>query len=201
MTVKAPARNERVADAPVDRLFLDRWSPRAFSPEPIAGETLRTLFEAARWAPSCFNEQPWVFIYSGTEEDRLRILDVLTERNQVWAKNAPVLALLFARRTFRKTGRPNRWAAFDCGAAWMSLTVQARFLGLYTHAMAGYRRDRAYQAAGIPEEEYEVICAIAIGKYGDPEDLPGEIRASEFPKDRKPLAEVAVAGQWPEGRV
>lgn len=188
--------NERVTEAPVDGLILNRWSPRAFSPEPVPGETLRTLFEAARWAPSCYNDQPWVFIYSASEDDRLKFLEILVDQNQVWAKNAPVLAFLFARRDFARTGKPNRWAVFDCGAAWMSLTIQARLMGLYTHGMAGYHRNMAYEVLGVPEKEYEVICAIAIGRYGDPSGLPEDLRAMEKPNDRKPLAEVAVAGHF-----
>jgi nitroreductase len=188
--------NRREPEAEVDDLFLDRWSPRAFSPEPVSEEALRTLFEAARWAPSCNNEQPWLFLYSGTEEERLEYLSILVERNQAWAKNAPVLSFAFARRTFKNNQKPNRWAAFDCGAAWMSLTIQARLLGLYTHGMAGYHRSMAYEVLGVPEEDYEVICAIAIGKYGDRDALPEEVRAREHPNDRKPLAEVAIAGHF-----
>ena len=188
--------NNRVPEAPVDTMFLNRWSPRAFNPEPIPDETLLTLFEAARWAPSCYNEQPWIFLYSGSEEERLEYLGILVDGNQVWAKNAPVLAFAFAHRTFNRNRKPNRWAAFDTGAAWMSLTIQAQLLGLYTHGMAGYHRDMAYEVLGVPEEDYEVICAIAIGQYGDPADLSEEIRATENPNDRKSLAEVAIRGKW-----
>lgn len=188
--------NDREPEAVVDPMFLNRWSPRAFSPEPIPSEVLLTFFEAARWAPSCYNEQPWLFLYSGSEKERFEFLSILVEGNQAWAKNAPVLAFAFARRTFKRNQKPNRWAAFDTGAAWMSLTVQARLLGLYTHGMAGYHRDKAYEILGVPEEEYEVICAIAIGQYGDSADLPEEIRAMEAPNDRKPLAEFAIRGKF-----
>jgi len=191
--------NNRKPEASVDPMFLNRWSPRAFSPESISEQTLLSLFEAARWAPSCYNEQPWVFLYAGTEEERLEYLNILMDGNQAWAKSAPVLAFAFARRTFKKNQKPNRWAAFDCGAAWMSLTIQARLLGLYTHGMAGYHREMAYEVLGVPEEEYEVICAIAIGKYGDPAELPEQIRATESPNDRKSLAEVAIQGKFQPG--
>jgi nitroreductase len=192
--------NNRKPEASVDPMFLNRWSPRAFSLEPIPDETLRSLFEAARWTPSCYNEQPWLFLYSGTEEERLEFLSILMDGNQVWAKNVPVFAFAFARRTFKKNSKPNRWAAFDTGAAWMSLTIQARLLGLYTHGMAGYHRKKAYEVLGVPENDYEVICAIAIGKHGDPAFLPEDILAQEQPNDRKPLAEVAIAGRWPGNR-
>jgi nitroreductase len=192
----ADIENLRRPECYLDPMFLHRWSPRAFDPEPIPQHILDTLFEAARWAPSCYNEQPWVFLYASSKEDLPLYLDLLVETNRVWARSAPVLAFAFARRHFRHTGDPNRWAAFDCGAAWMSLTLQARMLGLYTHGMAGFHRDRVYGALGVPEADYEVICAIALGRYGDPETLPPEKRQIERPNDRKPLSEVAVRGKW-----
>ena len=188
--------NNRVPDAAVNPMFLDRWSPRAFDPAPIPGEDIATLFEAARWAPSCNNEQPWLFVYGTSEEERECFLEVLTLKNQRWARSAPVLAILFARRTFAGSGKPNRWADHDCGAAWASLAFQARMLGLYAHGMAGFSQARAYELMGVPEEEYEAMCAIAIGAYGDRDALPEEEREREQPNDRKPLAEVAVKGKY-----
>ena len=193
--------NNRVPDAEVNPIFPDRWSPRAFDPEPVPDADLRSLFEAARWAPSCYNEQPWIFLHSTTEAERLKYLSILVAKNREWAKNAPVLAFLFARRSFSMNGKPNRWAAFDCGAAWMSLALQARMLGLYAHGMAGYSPERAYSILGVSEEENEVICAIAIGKYGNRADLPEDLRAMEQPNDRKPLTEVAVNLKNPGSRV
>ena len=109
--------NKRAPDAPVNPMFLDRWSPRAFDPTPLPEEDIATLFEAARWAPSCFNEQPWMFVYGTSAEERKIFLEILTEGNRVWTKNAPVLAISFARRTFARNDRPNRHAGHDCGPA------------------------------------------------------------------------------------
>lgn len=188
--------NNRIPDAAVNPMFLDRWSPRAFDPTPIPEEDIATMFEAARWAPSCFNEQPWMFIYGTSGEEREVFLEILTEKNRRWAKNAPILAILFARRTFAGSGKPNRWAGHDCGAAWVSLAFQARMLGLYAHGMAGFRRERAYELLSVPEEEFEAMTAIAIGAYGDREALPEDIREREKPNTRKPLAEVAIKGKY-----
>lgn len=186
----------RTPEAAVDALFTERWSPRAFDPTPIDQETLATLFEAARWAPSCFNAQPWLFLYAHTEAERDRFCGLLAASNQVWAKNAPVLAFALARKDFAYNGKPNRHAMFDTGAAWMSLTLQARMLGLYTHGMAGIDIDAIRKELGVPDS-YEVICGIAIGRIGDPATLPDDKRAVEQPNGRKPLAEVAVAGAFP----
>ncbi len=186
--------NKRVTEAAIDKLFINRWSPRALDPSPIPQETLRTLFEAARWSPSCFNEQPWLFMYADTPELHTTYLEILAEGNRVWCKNAPVLAILFARRRFTHNNKPNSWAVFDCGAAWMSLTVQARLLGLYTHGMAGFSKESAYRLLGVPQEDYEAVCAIAIGRYGDPDTLPADLREREEPNGRNPLATVAQRG-------
>lgn len=186
----------RTPEAEVDALFVERWSPRAFDPSPIDEATLNTLFEAARWAPSCFNEQPWLFLYAATEAERDRFCGLLAEANQVWAKRAPVLAFALARKHFTRNGKPNRHAMFDTGAAWMSLTLQARMLGLYTHGMAGIDVDAIRAELGVPDD-YEVVCGIAIGRIGDPATLPEEKREMEQPNSRKPLAEVAVAGDFP----
>jgi len=188
--------NNRVPDAPVNPMFLDRWSPRAFDPAPIPEEDVATLFEAARWAPSCFNDQPWLFVYGTSDEERGIFLEILTETNRVWARNAPILAILFARRTFARGGRLNRHAGHDCGAAWVSLAFQARMLGLYAHGMAGFSQARAYELLNVPEAEYEAMTAIAIGAYGDRDALPPEVKQWEQPNDRKPLAEVAIKGKY-----
>ena len=187
--------NNRAPDAPVNPMFLDRWSPRAFDPTPLPEEDVATLFEAARWAPSCFNEQPWLFVYGTSEKEREIFLEILVEKNRLWAHNAPVLAVLFARRTFARKGRPNRWAQQDCGAAWVSLAFQARMLGLYAHGMGGFSQEKAYELLNVPEEEYEAMCAIAMGAYGDRDSLPAEVKEMEQPNGRKALSEVAVKGR------
>ncbi len=192
--------NTRTPDAAVNPMFLDRWSPRAFDPTPIPEEDVATIFEAARWAPSCFNEQPWMFVYGTSEEERKTFIEILTEKNRIWASNAPILAILFARRTFAHGGRPNRWAGHDCGAAWVSLAFQARMMGLYAHGMAGFSQARAYELLNVPEEDYEAMTAIAIGAYGDGDALPPEVKENEQPNNRKPLSEVAVKGKFVQER-
>jgi len=184
--------NTRKPEYPVDPMFVDRWSPRAYDPTPLSEHIVNTLFEAARWAPSCYNEQPWLFRYAIAESNLQEYRSVLGEFNQAWAKNAPVLAFILARRNFVHNGKPNDWAVFDCGAAWMSVALQARRLGLYAHAMAGFDADKAYDTLGVNRDEYEIICAVAIGRYGDANALPENMRATEQPNDRKSLAEIAV---------
>jgi len=196
MTETIKAVGGRELEAAVDPMFPERWSPRAFSPDPIPDETLRSLFEAARWAPSCFNEQPWLFLYAAKPADLEAFRQILTERNRLWASKAPVLAFVFARRSFAKNGKPNRWASFDTGAAWMSLALEARRLGLDTHGMGGYDEEKAYELTGVPKSEYEVIAAIAIGRRGDPSTLPPDMAEQEKPNQRKPLASVAIEGAF-----
>jgi nitroreductase len=192
--------NPRVPSAPVDRLFLDRWSPRAFDPAALPAGTIETLIEAVRWAPSCFNEQPWLVVWGVSVADRERILGIMNERNRSWAATAPLLAVLFARRKFDRNGRPNRWAGFDAGAGWMSLALQARLLGLYSHAMGGFNAEQACTSLGVPEADYEAMCCIAIGRLGDPKPLPEELRAGEGPKnERKTPGEISSEGMFRKG--
>jgi nitroreductase len=188
--------NQREPQAHVDPIFLDRWSPRALSPDPVPEKQLFTLIEAARWAPSCYNEQPWLFLYADSGEDLELFRSLLVDGNRTWTDYAPVLAFLLARKNFARNDKPNDWAVFDSGAAWMSFALQARRLGLYAHAMAGFFRDKIYQALDIPRESYEAICAIAIGRYGDPTTLPEQIQKSETPNSRKPLSEVFTKGKF-----
>jgi len=185
-------KNLREKQSEVDSMFVDRWSPRAMLPETIPEEQISMLFECVRWAPSCFNEQPWLFAYATSPQARAQFTEVLVEKNRRWAGKAPLLLFVLARRTFRHNGKPNRHAIFDAGAAWMSLALQARRLGLYAHGMAGFSQEKAYELLRVSPEEYEVIAAIAVGRHGDPADLPDDLRQMESPNDRKPLDEVAI---------
>jgi nitroreductase len=188
--------NPRVPNVDVDSQFLDRWSPRSFDPTPLTADQLSTLFEAARWAPSCYNEQPWLFLYAVTPEDRTRFGEALLPANQVWAPRAPLLLFILCRRTFRHNNRENRYAPFDAGAAWMALALQARKLGLHAHAMAGFSRQKAYEILGVPAGEYDIMAAVAVGRRGDAELLPADVAARERPNERKPLTEVAREVQF-----
>jgi nitroreductase len=188
--------NPRIPEVDVDSQFIDRWSPRAFADTTLAREQVASLFEAARWAPSCNNDQPWLFLYAETALDRARFAEALAPANQTWAANAPLLLFVLCRRHFRHDGKENRHAPFDAGAAWMSLALQARKLGLHAHAMAGFSRPKAYALLGVPQEDYDIMAAVAVGRRGDPALLPEEVAERELPNARKPLAEVARAGRF-----
>ncbi|MDO8501764.1 MAG: nitroreductase family protein [Gemmatimonadaceae bacterium] len=189
--------NSRTADASVDPQFLDRWSPRAFSPEPLDEATIMSLFEAARWAPSSGNEQPWIYLYATVPEERARFLDILDESNRIWVKHAPMIAFVVARLTLARNGKPNRTARFDAGSSWLSLALEARKLGLYAHAMAGFDLNKAYDSLNVPRDGYEVMAAIAIGKYGDPSQLDERNRGREKPSGRRHVSEFVFRGQLP----
>jgi nitroreductase len=188
--------NPRIPTVDVDSQFLDRWSPRSFVPTPLTDDQLTALFEAARWAPSCYNEQPWLFLYAVTPEDRVRFGEALVPANQVWALHAPLLLFVLCRRRFRHNNQENRHAPFDAGAAWMALALQARKLGLHAHAMAGFSRQKAYEILAVPQEDYDIMAAVAIGRRGDAQMLPEDVAAREQPNQRKPLSEVAWEGRF-----
>lgn len=173
----------------VDTLFVERWSPRALRKVEIPEAELRTIFDAARWSPSCYNEQPWRFVTS-TSASFATFLDLLVEANQGWARNAAVLGFVFADKKFSRNGDDNALAVFDSGAAWMALTLQARQLGLYTHGMAGIAWDRAHAALGMDPEQYALCAGFAIGVLDTPDGLPEPARAMERPSPRRPLAEI-----------
>ena len=184
--------NPRSPDWDIDSMFTDRWSPRAFSSEPLSDREIQTLFEAARWAPSCFNEQPWLFVYATESEQRQKLTSCLVAKNQLWASRAPLLMFVLARRNFQKTGTENRHAPYDAGAAWMALALQARKLGLYAHAMAGFNLEKAYEVLGASKDEYLVMAAVAVGRKTEDSGLPDDLRAIESPNTRKSHAEVAT---------
>ncbi len=189
MSTKPP--NPRSSEVEVDSMFTDRWSPRAFLSDPLPEHQIQALFEAARWAPSCFNEQPWFFIYATEAKDREIFTSILVKKNQLWAGRAPLLMFSIARRKFLQSGKENRHAPFDTGAAWLSLALQARKLGLYAHAMAGFNVEKAHEVLGVPKEDYQILAAIAVGRKGDGEHLPEDVLQMESPNSRKPLSEVA----------
>ncbi len=188
LEARAPATDR------VDPRFVERWSPRAFSDQPVPDEDLEAVFEAARWAPSSFNEQPWRFAYATSQEDRERFLEAILPGNRAWAKDAPVLVYIVAKTTFEHNGKPNRHAWFDTGAAWMSLALQARQLGLHTHAMGGIDPEEAGSILELPDD-HEVVCGLAIGYRAPPETLPGELAEQEVePSGRQPLDEITREG-------
>jgi nitroreductase len=184
--------------APVHDLIRHRWSPRAFDSQPVEPEKLRSLFEAARWAASSYNAQPWYFIVATKDdpEDYKKILDCFVEFNQGWAKSAPVVALSVARMKFEHNGTPNNHAFHDVGQAAANLALQATALGLQAHQMAGILPDKAREIFGIPEG-YEAVAGFAIGYPGDPASLPDKLREQEHaPRSRKPLDSFVFTGKW-----
>lgn len=179
--------------------IFQRWSPRSMKKIEIPPEILTVVIDAARWAPSCFNEQPWLIMTSSTPEEFDLYHSLLVERNQQWAGNASVLGFFLCRRKFAGRAQENRWARFDTGAAWMNLTMQANRFGLYTHAMAGVNFPEVYKELEVPEEEFEVICGFALGAIDTPEQLPSEdFIEKESPSGRKPLAAVWLRGKFKE---
>ena len=182
---------------PIHNLLRQRWSPRAFDDRPVEPEKLRSLFEAARWAPSSNNEQPWRFLVATkentTEYDRL--FNCLVEGNQKWAHRAPALLLSVAKLQF-EDGSPNRHALHDTGMAAENLVLQATALGLVAHQMAGFRVDQARTDCKIPEG-YEPVAMIAVGYPGDPALLSDRLRAREAqPRVRKPVTELVHSVTW-----
>jgi nitroreductase len=185
-------------DHPVHDFIVKRWSPRAFSDKPVSPEVLRSLFEAARWAASSYNDQPWAYIVATRDhkENFAKMVSVLMDMNAAWARNAPVLAISVARKTFKHNGAPNPVALHDVGAANAQLTMEATSRGLLVHQMAGFHRDKAREVLGIPEG-WDPVSAIAIGYPGDPESLPEQLRKQELaPRARKPLSEFVMSGHW-----
>lgn len=182
---------------PVHDLIRNRWSPRAFADRLVEQDKLLSLLEAARWAPSSYNQQPWSFIIATKDSpvEYNRLLSTLVEFNQGWAKNAPVLLLAIAKLHF-DDGKANRHAFHDVGLALENLTLQATALGLSVHQAAGFDRDKARKEYQIPEE-YEPATAVVIGYAGDPQLLPDGLREREIaPRVRKPLQELVFTGQW-----
>lgn len=183
---------------PIHDVLRHRWSPRAFDSRPVEPEKLRSLFEAARWAASSYNAQPWYFIVATKDdaENYKRVTDCFIEFNQGWTKGAPVVALSVAGLKFQHNGEPNRHAFHDVGQAAANLALQATALGLQIHQMAGILPDKAREIFGVPEG-YEVVAGIALGYPGDPASLPDQLRNKEVaPRERKTLDSFVFTGKW-----
>src|SRR5229473_8656205 len=187
-------------DYPIEDILRRRWSPRAFSDRMVEPEKLRSLFEAARWAPSSFNEQPWSFIM-GTKhnrEEHALLLSCLLEKNQQWARLAPVLMVSVAKLNFEKTGKPNRHAFHDVGLAMGNMLVEATALGLFVHQMAGFSPEKVREIYGVPEE-FEPVAAIAIGYGLAAGELPEAFREFDLgPRRRQPVSSFVFQDRWGE---
>jgi nitroreductase len=182
---------------PIHELIRQRWSPVSLAEKPVEPEKLRSLFEAARWAPSSFGEQPWSFLVGtkGTPEFEA-LLGCLVEANAAWAKHAPVLILSVARRVFERNGKENRHYMHDTGMAAENLALEAVAQGLAIHQMAGFSVEKARESLGIPDT-HEPAAMIAVGYPGDPSALPENLRQRDLaPRTRKPIGQFVFSGKW-----
>ncbi|HEY8186827.1 MAG TPA: nitroreductase family protein [Pyrinomonadaceae bacterium] len=187
---------KRKTDHPIDNIFLDRWSPRAMTGESLSEEELMVLFEAARWAPSSYNNQPWRILYARRDSEHWPLFfDLLIELNQRWAKNAAALLVFISRTHFDFNGKPAVTHSFDTGAAWENIALQGWLKGLVVHGMQGFDYDRARTTLNIPEG-FQVEAMAAIGKPADPATLPRDLLAKEAPSDRRKLDQTICEGQF-----
>lgn len=187
-------QKHRKPDYPIHPLILNRWSPRAMSGEALSDQELLPLFEAARWAPSSYNNQPWRFLYAKRETEHWeKFFDLLVDFNQRWCRNAAVLGLIISDRFFEKNDKPCVTHALDAGAAWENLALEGTSRHLVVHGMEGFDYQKARKNLKIPDR-YEVLAMFAIGKKAPKESLSPELQAKETPSPRKKLEEIAFEG-------
>lgn len=188
--------NNRKPEFSVEDIFLKRHSPRAMSGESISKEELMSLFEAAKWAPSAYNGQPWKFLYAMRDTPEWEtFFNLMGEFNQTWTKNAAVLIVLVSNKNFEHNGQPSKTHSFDTGAAWENLALQASLSGLVAHGMSGFDYEKAKKDLEIPDD-FEVEAMIAIGKPGEKEKLPENLQAGEIPNGRKSVSDFAIEGKF-----
>ena len=201
MTGSTMTVNNRSADHAIESIYLERWSPRAFASQTLPDDVLFRMFEAARWAPSSYNSQPWRFCYAHRQSPEWELFfGLLAETNKVWAKDASVLVVLASKKTMMVPGKDvpieSYSHSFDAGAAWAYLALEATRLGWHAHGMVGFDMSRAAAVLRIPAD-YRIEVAIAIGKKGDPSTLPEALAARESPNGRQPLSQFAFEGGFP----
>lgn len=191
-------KNLAVSDHELHPMIAQRWSPRAFDSKLVEPEKLAQLFEAARWASSCFNDQPWAFVVA-TKDDTVnyqKMLECLVPANVVWAQVAPVLGLVVAQKNFKHNGKPNAWGEYDAGQAAATLVLQATALNLVVHQMGGFDAVKAIATFNIPETA-KPVAAIAIGYEGKSSDLSLELQEREkAARSRQPLTSFVFTGKW-----
>jgi nitroreductase len=181
-------------DLSLHPLIKKRWSPRAFSLQTIEKEKLERMIEAARWSPSCYNEQPWRFIIGIKGQNSIydKIFSTLAEGNQSWAKRVPCLLLLLAKKTFTHNGKRNRWSEYDCGQAAAHLSIQAMEESIYVHQMAGFDKMKATQLFAI-QDDFTPVVVIAAGYQGDVNELPEDLKKMELsPRKRLPVNDLIL---------
>ncbi len=191
---KPQAESERKPSYPINPLILNRWSPRSMSGEALNDDEIMSLFEAARWAPSSYNNQPWRFIYAKRNSEHWnRFFNLLMEPNKVWAKNAAILVVVISRKNFEFNEKPAVTHQFDTGSAWENLALEASSRDIVAHGMQGFDYKKAGVELRIPPN-FEVMAMIAIGKKGPKEILPAELQEKEKLTNRKPLKEIIMEG-------
>ncbi|OGW42121.1 MAG: nitroreductase [Nitrospirae bacterium GWD2_57_9] len=184
----------RKPDHDIFPLFVNRWSPRAMSGQEISKEELMRLFEAARWAPSSMNNQPWRFLFAMRNTGHWeKFFGILSENNKSWCRNAAVLIVVVSKKTFDFNGKPARTHSYDTGASWLALALQGSFMGLVVHGMQGFDYDRAKLELNV-SDEYQVEAMAAVGRPGNKYDLPFALEQREFPSNRKRLKEIVFEG-------
>lgn len=191
-----------LSSVPLHDIIQNRWSPRSFAAEKfIDKQTIDALLEASRWAPSCFNDQPWRFLVCNKSSDTRaweKLLGSLGEKNQLWAQNAPILILTVAMQDFAHNDKPNRWSSYDTGAASMSLCLQATAMGLITHQMGGFDAEKCRQLFNLPDN-CTPMSVIAVGYQAPAEQLNSELMQTELKeRSRKPLEDLFYFGAWKE---
>ena len=192
--ISAEIERTRKTDYPIDPIFLNRWSPRAMTGEPLDDEQLMPLFEAARWAPSSYNAQQRRFLYAKRNTPNWNVFfNLLTEANKVWTRNAAVLIVVISRKNFEYNEKPSRTNIFDTGASWENLALEGSLRGLVVHGMQGFDYEKARSELIIPDN-YEVCAMVAVGKRGRKEDLPENLQKMEKPSGRRPLKEIVMEG-------
>ena len=188
-------KKERKADNKVNKLFLKRWSPRAMSGEKITKKEMNSLLEAARWAPSSYNGQPWRFYYALRGDKHFdTYMDIVNEFNQSWAEHSGALIIVASTGVFEHNGEPDNTHKLSVGAAYENLALQGADMDLVVHGMAGFDYEAAKEYTDMPDS-HEVICMAAVGKPGKKEDLPEQLQERESPSDRKPLSEISFNGK------
>ena len=193
---ESEVQTKRMSEYSINPLILNRWSPRSMTGEELNDEDIMSLFEAARWAPSSFNNQPWTFIYAKRNTGYWdRLFNLLADTNKSWAKNAALLAVVISRKNFEFNGKPARTHQFDAGSAWENLALEASSRGIVAHGMQGFDYEKARTELGIPAD-FEVMAMIAIGKRGPKENLPTELQDKEKPNDRKALKDIIMEGTY-----
>lgn len=186
----------RVADYPIDYLFINRWSPRAMTGAEIPREELRVLFEAARWAPSSYNEQPWRILYACRDTEQWSLFfDLLVPGNQKWACRAAALLLFVSKKTMSRNGKPSITHSFDTGAAWENLALQGFLKGYAVHGMQGFEYERAKTVLKIPDD-YRIEAMAAVGIPQDRNEMPEEVREREIPNGRRSTTETVCEGTF-----